>query len=93
MTKFEEIDKARKIFGISDEVTFDEIREKYISLIRKFHPDKKGEENKAKEVNWAYETLKKYFYNYKLSLRKESIEKADLEGKLKKQFFDDWLSK
>ncbi|MCD6219744.1 DnaJ domain-containing protein [Candidatus Calescamantes bacterium] len=94
MSKFEEISKAREFLGLGEEATFQEIREKYLRLIKKAHPDRKGEEAYTKELNWAYEVVKKYFDNYPISFRKEDIEKIDPDLKIKKQFWDeDWLQR
>ncbi len=94
MRKFEEISRARHILGLGEEATLQEIRGKYLKLIKKAHPDRKGEEVYTKELNWAYEVIKNYFANYPISFRKEDMEKINPDLKIKQQFWDeDWLQR
>lgn len=51
-----------EILGVSKDASKDEIRKAYLKLARQYHPDKTGgdkaAENKLKEINNAYDTLK-----------------------------------
>lgn len=51
-----------EILGVSREASQDEIRQAYLKLAKKYHPDKTGgdkaAEEKLKEINMAYDTLK-----------------------------------
>ncbi len=94
MLKFELVDKARKILGLGEEASWREIREKYLELIKKTHPDRKRGEEEIKKINWAYEIIKEYCENYFFSFRKEDVERMDLEGRLREQFGEgDWLGR
>jgi len=94
LEKFELINRARKILGLGEEASWEEIVQRYRELTKKNHPDKgKNTTEKIKKINWAYEILKDYYLHYPLSFRKEDVEKLDLEERLKKQFWEgDWLS-
>jgi molecular chaperone DnaJ len=50
------------LLGVSREASADEIRKAYLKLAHKYHPDKTGgdkvAEDKLKEINQAYDTLK-----------------------------------
>ena len=52
-----------EILGVNKNATDDEIRNKYLKLAHKYHPDKTGgnkeSEDKLKEINAAYDILKK----------------------------------
>ena len=51
-----------EVLGVSRNATEDEIRRAYLKLAHKYHPDKTGgdkaAEDKLKEINAAYDTLK-----------------------------------
>lgn len=97
MDKFEAIDKARKILGLSEEADKEEIKRRYLELIKKYHPDKgctnEEDMNKAKDVNWAYKIIASYCDDYKFSFTREEVERMNPDLKLNKQFEDDWLMK
>lgn len=99
MASFKQIDQARKILGLQDEVTLGEIKEAYRKLAMKYHPDRCKEKRKLrcekmfKKVNNAYETLMLYCISYKFSLKKEEIEEIDINKAAEEQvrrFYDDW---
>ena len=94
MKKFERVDRARKLLGLGEESTLDEIKKTYRELARKFHPDrKKGDQKKMQEINQAYENLLSYCDNYRYPLSMERIKKEDRKSKLEERFKDDWLTK
>ncbi len=77
---YEEITKARKILELPESATMQEITGHYKKLMTKWHPDKCREkkgiyEQKAKEINDAYEIIMSYCNNYDFSFSKEEVEK------------------
>jgi len=46
------------VLGVEEEANADTIKAAYRKLVREHHPDKGGDEEKIKEINEAYETLK-----------------------------------
>lgn len=94
---FEAIDSARKILGLGEEATREEIRSAYRKFANKYHPDKaangKKTLEKIKQVNWAYDVIISYCDDYRFSFCSEDVEKMDPDLKLKRQFSDDWLMK
>ncbi len=48
-----------QVLGIKDSATGSEIKEAYYKLAKVYHPDVKGDEKIFKNINLAYETLKK----------------------------------
>ncbi len=61
---FELVNEARKLLGISEEVTFDEIKKAYYELSHQYHPDKhQGDlekEEQMKKIVHAYDILENY---------------------------------
>ncbi len=91
---FKEIDKARKTLGLGKTATLKEIKEAYRNLAKEHHPDKRSEEadrceNRMKEINKAYNIIKKYAESYRYSFIKEKIEDT-YEGYMK-GFNEDWM--
>jgi len=90
--KFEKIDRARKLLGLAEEASLDEIKRTYRELAKKFHPDKKkGDKKKMQEINQAYKDLLSYCEHYRYPLSKERIKKEDRRSRLEERFKDDWL--
>ncbi len=80
MDTFERIKRAREILNIGDKATIKEIRENYLRLLKKYHPDKKHthRENNTemtRKIIEAYNLLMDFCYNYEISFDKKSIER------------------
>ncbi len=69
-TEFEKAKYYGKILGLSGRVTKSQIRKKYLELIAKYHPDRVSDlgdelkilaEKKTKQLNLAYEWMKKKY--------------------------------
>ena len=86
---FEIVNEARKLLGLPEQASFDEIKEAYHTLSHKHHPDKYGVEpeiaKKMKKINEAYRILKNYCQscdeligekNQKYSFKKEDVENS-----------------
>lgn len=97
MNKFETIDKARKILGLGEEANKEEIKDRYRELMKKYHPDKRTDNEecleKSKDINWAYSIITSYCDDYKFSFKREEVERMNPDLKLHEQFGDDWLTK
>lgn len=61
---FELVDEARKILGLMEGATLDEIKRAYRKLAHRYHPDKKGDEKKFKEIVQAHSILENYCQSY-----------------------------
>lgn len=81
MKGFEAIDKARKILGLPDMVTEEEIRGAYRALSRRYHPDRlRGEEKrgsvaKFRRITWARDILIKYVDSYRYIFSEKEYKK------------------
>ena len=47
---FRQIDEARKILGLDEEATLEEIKEAYHTKAKEFHPDKGGQDEQMKRL-------------------------------------------
>ena len=76
MNIYEKIENARKVLGLDEEATINELKKAYREKAKLYHPDNcstKDCEEKMKELNLAYDLLLHYCENYKISFRKEEI--------------------
>jgi DnaJ-class molecular chaperone len=84
-SKYEEIREARRILELPELATMRQVKGHYKKLMTKWHPDKcqgKKEicEQKAKEINDAYEIIMSYCNNYNFSFSKKEVEKYITDG-------------
>jgi hypothetical protein len=74
---FDDIDKARKLLGLGEEITPKEIKSAHRKLAFKYHPDKNPRGNpfdkEFNELNQAYKLLLEYCQSGLCSLRKEDV--------------------
>jgi len=68
-----EIKKALETLGLPSLVSFKDIKNRYHSLAKRYHPDITGEDEKIEKINKAYKILKEYAENYKFSFTNEEI--------------------
>jgi DnaJ-class molecular chaperone len=99
MADFNQIDKARKVLGLQDYASLDEIKESYRQLSLKYHPDKCKEEDKKdcekifKEINQARDILVRYCSGYRYSFKEKDVERNRMDKdfyKHLKRFYDGW---
>ncbi|MEA1964914.1 MAG: J domain-containing protein [Candidatus Aerophobetes bacterium] len=93
---FPQINEARKLLSLSEEATLKEIKEAYRELAKKYHPDGYPEsrreecKNMMVRINQAYKTLLDYINCYKISFKREEVERNNPERDMER-FRDDWL--
>lgn len=72
--KYEELEKAVKLFGLIGLESREMIKQKYLKLSKEFHPDMPdGTTEKFQEVNEAYKILTAYMDNFKFRFTKEEF--------------------
>ena len=80
MSTFQKITEARKLLGLQEQATLTEIKSNYRKLIRKYHPDKRGETTEdgpdmAVKIIAAYRTILGYCNQYRFSFAEEEVKK------------------
>ncbi|MFW6134225.1 MAG: DnaJ domain-containing protein [Elusimicrobiota bacterium] len=98
-SNYKQIDNARKTLGLGKKASISEIKNAYRKLLLKYHPDRREEqdkkegEEKIKKINRAYEVLKEYCLEFKISFEEENIKEHDQKKAYKEhmsRFYDDW---
>jgi len=80
MDTFLKIKKARELLNIGEKTSIKEIRENYLNLLKKYHPDTgDGDveylQKMTKKIIDAYNLLMDYCYTYEISFKKQDIER------------------
>ncbi len=83
---FESIHNALDTLELPPLVSLKDIKKRYLYLSKKYHPDRKGEDEKMKEINKAYKILKEYIENYRFSFTEEEILKQFPNENYKNRF-------
>lgn len=66
---FLEFEKAVETLGLISLTSKDGVREQYLKLSKKYHPDmENGDKEMFQEINTAYEILSTYIDNYRFVL-------------------------
>ena len=97
---FKQIDEARKILGLNEEASIEEIKDAFRNLALKYHPDRCKKKDKQhceeifKKINQAREIILSYCANYRFSfiekeVKKNTISKEEYEHL--KRFYDGWF--
>ena len=99
MVDFNQIDTARKLFGLGEYATLEQIMDAYRKLAVKYHPDKCAEgrakecEEMFKEIANARDILTSYCAGYRYSFKEKDVDRNAIskeEYDHLKRFFDGW---
>ncbi len=103
MADFKHIDEARRLLGLDEEATLQEVKDAYRKLALKYHPDKckdkkKKRENEemSKKINHARDILMAFCACYRYSFREKDVKRATIDKAYYehlKRFYDDWFGK
>ena len=78
-----EIDRARRVLGLGERASIEEIKSAYRCMCKRWHPDAlsggPGSSRKIKEINAAYRLLLDYCEKYQFSFSAETVESFDPE--------------
>lgn len=94
---FNEIDEARRLLGLGETATLEEIKTAYRRLAHHHHPDKNSSTNEKsnevmKKLNWAYKVLMDYCNRYRYSFRQEDVAKVYPEEEDFRTWGDKWFN-
>ncbi len=84
-----DMESALKTFNIKNEVSILRLKRIYRELVKQYHPDIKGSEDKIAEINNAYDFLIKYMENYNFTI--SELKRESIEERTFKRFKNDWL--
>jgi len=99
MIDFKEIDKARKLLGLDERATQEEIKKSYKKLALKYHPDgckekkKKECEEMFKKIAHANDIIMAYCAGYRYSFKEKDVKRNTMDEdfyKHLKRFYDGW---
>jgi len=100
MANFREIDEARRLLGLREDATLEEIRKAFRGLAREYHPDKcqdgkkKDCEERFKRIAAAKDILMEYCAGYRYSFHEKDAKKNTMDRETYdhlKRFYDGWL--
>jgi len=96
LSNFEEIDKARKLLGLPQQATLNEIKDAYRRIAKEYHPDKqkpgktKEHSQKMTQINKAYKILMDHVEKYRFCFSEEEVKRNDPDRDIRR-FSKDWL--
>jgi len=74
MITYEEYEKALESLGIVSRYTASDLKNRYLKLSKKYHPDMPdGDDEKFKEINEAYKIIQKYIQDFKFQVDEEEF--------------------
>jgi len=97
VANFKEIDEARRLLGLGEVATLEEIKSAYRRMAHRYHPDKhggttgKGTEETMKKLNAAYKLLMDYCSNHKYSFREEDVARTYPYDEYLRRYYYGWF--
>ncbi len=100
MSDFKQVDGARRILGLGEDASMEEIKEAYRKLSLKYHPDrcvgkeKRHCEEMMRKINHAKDTVMAYCAGYRFSFKEKDVKKNSMDRETYehlKRFYDGWL--
>ncbi len=99
MADFKQIEEARKLLGLGEDVTLEELKQAYRRLALIYHPDRcKGENKKEyeeifKNIGHANDILLAYCAGYRYSFKEKDVKRNTMNKEFYdhlKRFYDGW---
>ncbi len=71
---FEDYEKALESLGIVSRYTLLDVKNRYLKLSKKYHPDMPdGDDEKFKEINEAYKLIQTYIQSYRFGVDEDDF--------------------
>ncbi len=91
MSSYKEFSKALESLGIVSRFTSSDIKNRYLKLSKKYHPDMPtGDDEKFKEINEAYKLIQLYLQNFRFGVDEEDFYQQNPFSKKSKDWFYDF---
>ena len=99
MANFRQIDEARRLLGLDESASLEDIKHAYRQLSLKYHPDrlqdkeKRQSEEIMKKINHAKDILLIYCANYRYSFKERDVKVSNFDKETYqhlKRFYDGW---
>ena len=99
MANFKQIDEARKLLGLDERATLEDVKKAYKKLALKYHPDrcqgqkKKEYEEMFKKISHANDILMSYCAGYRYSFKEKDVKRNTMDKEFYehlKRFYDGW---
>ncbi len=91
MSAYQKFNKALEDLGIVSRFTSNDLKNRYLKLSKKYHPDMPtGDDKKFKEINEAYKLLQQYLQNFRYGVDEEDFYQQNPSSKESKDWFYDF---
>ncbi len=92
LLSYRALNKARRILGLPEIATMEQIKNAYRKLVMAYHPDRCTDKDKSlctkkmAEINNAYKLVTNYIQNYKYMFTEKSYKEQDMEYAVRRFF-------
>jgi DnaJ-class molecular chaperone len=84
---YEDLQKALRLFGLSDRATLRQISQRHRDLAKRHHPDHgAADDGKMSEISEAARVLRDYCQKYRFCFSEEEFYEQNPEERLRRQF-------
>lgn len=88
---YDELQQARKVFGLGEQASLQEIKIRHRELAKRYHPDagNNGKDDAIRELNEAYRLLLDYIRHYRFGFDEETFYEQCPEERIRRQYEED----
>jgi len=88
---YDELQQALKVFGLGEQASLQEIKDRHRELAKRYHPDagNSGKEDAIRELNEAYRLLLDYIRHYRFGFDEETFYEQCPEERIRRQYEED----